>query len=275
MVDFFAVQEGDFGRIEVVKHHHDLVVHAHPYTHFSFWLGGGLAHSRVGQHTVQIGPDVALGVNSNASHDFRLNDANKAAVFLNLYLNDAWLDAQCKNMAHAMVLPHPSIGLTPEVHAVRTKLLTHLASPVRGHALCLEADVASLLSTTLMSAMTAEQLQAMPVRRRMIDYRLRVAIAHMQDNLSTPKVAEEVAEVVGLSRSRFFELFHDQLGTSPLVFWNAMRLEEALTRLSARDENMTSMAMTLGFSTPGNFSRFFRDHRGVTPTAYRKVCHAA
>jgi AraC-like DNA-binding protein len=126
-----------------------------------------------------------------------------------------------------------------------------------------------------MSAMTAEQLQAMPVRRRMIDYRLRVAIAHMQDNLSTPKVAEEVAEVVGLSRSRFFELFHDQLGTSPLVFWNAMRLEEALTRLSARDENMTSMAMTLGFSTPGNFSRFFRDHRGVTPTAYRKVCHAA
>jgi AraC-like DNA-binding protein len=275
MVDFFVVKEGDFGRIEVVKHHHDLVVHAHPYTHFSFWLGGGLAHSRVGQHTVQIGPDVALGVNSNASHDFRLNDANKAAVFLNLYLNDAWLDAQCKNMAHAMVLPHPSIGITPEVHAVRTKLLTHLASPVRGHALCLEADVASLLSTTLMSAMTAEQLQAMPVRRRMIDYRLRVAIAHMQDNLSTPKVAEEVAEVVGLSRSRFFELFHDQLGTSPLVFWNAMRLEEALTRLSARDENMTSMAMTLGFSTPGNFSRFFRDHRGVTPTAYRKVCHAA
>ncbi len=275
MVDFFVVKEGDFGRIEVVKHHHDLVVHAHPYTHFSFWLGGGLAHSRVGQHTVQIGPDVALGVNSNASHDFRLNDANKAAVFLNLYLNDAWLDAQCKNMAHAMVLPHPSIGLTPEVHAVRTKLLTHLASPVRGHALCLEADVASLLSTTLMSAMTAEQLQAMPVRRRMIDYRLRVAIAHMQDNLSTPKVAEEVAEVVGLSRSRFFELFHDQLGTSPLVFWNAMRLKEALTRLSARDENMTSMAMTLGFSTPGNFSRFFRDHRGVTPTAYRKVCHAA
>lgn len=275
MVDFFVVKEGDFGRIEVVKHHHDLVVHAHPYTHFSFWLGGGLAHSRVGQHTVQIGPDVALGVNSNASHDFRLNDANKAAVFLNLYLNDAWLDAQCKNMAHAMVLPHPSIGLTPEVHAVRTKLLTHLASPVRGHALCLEADVASLLSTTLMSAMTAEQLQAMPVRRRMIDYRLRVAIAHMQDNLSTPKVAEEVAEVVGLSRSRLFELFHDQLGTSPLVFWNAMRLEEALTRLSARDENMTSMAMTLGFSTPGNFSRFFRDHRGVTPTAYRKVCHAA
>jgi AraC-like DNA-binding protein len=275
MVDFFAVKEGDFGRVEVVKHHHDLVMHAHPYTHFSFWLSGGLVHSRVGQHTVQVGPEVALGVNSHASHDLRLNDASEAAVFLNLYLNDGWLDAQCKEMAHAMVLPHPCIRITPAVTAVCAKLLTHLASSVREHALCLESDVATLLSTTLTSAMTAEQLQAMPMRRRMIDYRLRVAIAHMQDNLGTPKVAEEVAEVVGLSRSRFFELFHDQLGTSPLVFWNAMRLEEALTRLNAREESMTSMAMTLGFSTPGNFSRFFRDHRGVTPTTYRKICHAA
>jgi AraC-like DNA-binding protein len=274
MVDFFAVREGGFGRVEVVKHHHDLVMHAHPYTHFSFWLGGGLVHSRVGLHTVQIGPDVALGVNSHASHDLRLNDASQAAVFLNLYLNDAWLDAQCKDLAHAMVLPHPCIGITPDVNAVCAKLLTHLASPLREHALNLEADVAALLTTTLASSMTVEQLQAMPVRRRMIDYRLRVAIAHMQENLGSPQVAEEVADVVGLSRSRFFELFHDQLGTSPLVFWNAMRLEEALTRLNAREENMTAMAMDLGFSTPGNFSRFFRDHRGVTPTTYRRVCHA-
>jgi AraC-like DNA-binding protein len=174
-----------------------------------------------------------------------------------------------------MVLPHPCIRITPDVNAVCAKLIAHLAAPLREQALSLEADVAALLSTTLASSMTAEQLQGMPVRRRMIDYRLRLAIAHMQNNLSSPKVAEEMAEVVGLSRSRFFELFHDQLGTSPLVFWNAMRLEEALTRLNAREENMTAMAMDLGFSTPGNFSRFFRDHRGVTPTTYRRVCHAS
>ncbi len=275
MVDFYVVKEGDFGRVEVVKQYHDLVMHAHPYTHFSYWLGGGLVHSRVGQHMVQMGSDVALGVNSHVSHDLRLNDANQAAIFLNLYLNNTWLDAQCKGLAHAMVLPHPSIAITPDVNAVCNQLLKHLASPSREHALCLEADVEALLSKTIASAMTAEQLQAMPVRRRMIDYRLRVAIAHMQKNLGSPKVAQKVAEVVGLSRSRFFELFHDQLGTSPLVYWNAMRLEEALTRLNSREENMTSMAMDLGFSTPGNFSRFFRDHRGVTPSTYRRFCHAS
>jgi AraC-like DNA-binding protein len=274
MVDYFAVAEGDYGRVEVVEHKHDLVMHAHPYTHFSFWLGGGKAHSRVGTQMVQLGSDVALGVNSHASHDLRLNEAGRSAVFLNLYLNDHWLDAQCSALAHSMVLPQPCIKISPVVREVCAALLKRMESPLREPAMCIETHVVALVSKTIESAMTAEQLQAMPVRRRMIDYRLRIAITHMQNNLGSPKVAEEVAEVVGLSRSRFFELFHDQLGTSPLVYWNALRLEEALTRLNARYENMTSMSLELGFSTPGNFSRFFRDHRGVTPTTYRRVCHA-
>lgn len=274
MLDLFASMQGDYGHVEVVKYSHDLVVHAHPQTHFSFWLGGGLAHAHVDKSLAQLGPDLALGVNSHASHDLCLHDAQRGAIFLNLYLNDAWLDAQCADLAHSVVLPQPCIGITPEMRALCSQLLTHLASPSREHNASVDADVQLLVAQTIASAMTPEQLQAMPLRRRLIDFRLRTAIAYMQDNLGNPKVAEEVAEVVGLSRSRFFELFHDQLGTSPLVFWNAMRLEAALTQLNQRDENMTSMAMNLGFSTPGNFSRFFRDQRGVTPSAYRRGCHA-
>lgn len=274
MVEFFAVTEGDYGRVEVVEHQHDLVMHAHSHTHFAIWLGGGLAHAHVGHDVVQLGPDMALGVNSHAAHDLRLNDPERSVVFLNLYLNDEWLDTQCSALAHSMVLPQSAIGITAVVREMSSQLLAHMVSPLREQSLCLEADVTSLVSKVIDSAMTPEQLQAMPLRRRMIDYRLRLAIAHMQANLANPTVAEEVAEVVGLSRSRFFELFHDQLGTSPLVFWNAMRMEAALARLHAHEENMTSVSMALGFSTPGNFSRFFRDHRGMTPTAYRRVSHA-
>jgi AraC-like DNA-binding protein len=237
-------------------------------------LGGGGAQAQIDKNFVQLGPDLALGVNSHVSHDLCLHDAQRGAIFLNLYLDDAWLDAQCADLAPAMVLPQPCIGITPEMRELCSQLLTHLVSPLREHNACVSADVALLVAATVTSSMTPDQLHAMPLRRRLIDYRLRTAIAYMQDNLGNPKVAEEVAEAVGLSRSRFFELFHDQLGTSPLVFWNALRLEAALTQLHQREENMTSMAMSLGFSTPGNFSRFFRDHRGVTPSAYRRSCHA-
>ena len=273
MTDCFVVKEGDYGRIELIRHHHDLVMRAHPHTHFAFWVYGGKATSQVGNHTVTIGPDVALGVNSNASHDLRLADSKHAGVFLNLYLNDIWLDAQFKELAHSMVLPHPCIQTTPSIREACEHLAKQISLPLSEPLFSLEAHVASLVKQTIEAATTYEQRQTMPKRRRMIDYRLRVAIAHMQDNLGSPKVALELAEVVGLSRSRFFELFHDQLGTSPLVFWNAMRLEEALIRLNANEGNMTSMARRLGFSTPGNFSRFFRDHRGVTPTTYRRVSH--
>lgn len=273
MFDRYVVKEGDFGRIEVIRHQHDLVMRAHPYTHFAFWVSGGSATSNVGNHAVTICPDVALVVNSNASHDLQMTDSKNAVVFLNLYVNDGWLDAQFKGLAHSMVFPNACIHTTSSIREALAQLLKKLIQPRSKQLFNLEVDVALLIRQSIASATTHEQLQAMPKRRRMIDYRLRVAIEHMKNNLNGSKTAVEVADVVGLSRSRFFELFHDQLGTSPLVFWNAMRLEEALTCLNTHEGNMTSMSKRLGFSTPGNFSRFFKDQRGVTPSTYRRVCH--
>lgn len=114
-----------------------------------------------------------------------------------------------------------------------------------------------------------------PVRPQLIDYRLRAAMSYMRKNLNNPCMANDVAKLVGMSRSRFFDLFHDQVGTSPHLHWNTMRIEEACLRLRRNQENITSIAMDLGFSNPGNFSRCFRDHTGCTPTTYRRVSHAA
>ena len=115
MLDCFGVKEGDYGRIELIRHHHDLVMRAHAQSHFAFWVYGGEATSQVGNHTVTMGPDVDLGVNSNASHDLRWADTKHAVVFLNLYLNDDWLDAQFKGLAHSVVLPHAWIQTKPSI----------------------------------------------------------------------------------------------------------------------------------------------------------------
>jgi transcriptional regulator GlxA family with amidase domain len=111
-------------------------------------------------------------------------------------------------------------------------------------------------------------------RPQLIDYRLRAAMSYMRKNLNNPCLADEVAKFVGMSRSRFFDLYHDQIGTSPHVHWNAMRIEEACNRLRLNKESITSIAMDLGFSNPGNFSRCFREHTGFTPTSYRRCDHA-
>ncbi|TGV96474.1 AraC family transcriptional regulator, partial [Mesorhizobium sp. M2D.F.Ca.ET.145.01.1.1] len=39
-------------------------------------------------------------------------------------------------------------------------------------------------------------------------------------------------------------------------------------------EPLISVACNLGFTTQGNFLRFFRDHVGVPPTLYREAARA-
>jgi transcriptional regulator GlxA family with amidase domain len=71
-----------------------------------------------------------------------------------------------------------------------------------------------------------------------------------------------------------FTLFRDQLQRTPQVFWSAVRVEDAVRRLlqSSSPQPLTSLALDLGFSSPGSLSRFFREHMGVYPSGFR---HAA
>ena len=76
-----------------------------------------------------------------------------------------------------------------------------------------------------------------------------------------------------LSRPHFFALFKEQTNLTPNVYWNTLRMEEAVRQLQSQD-SLISVACNLGFTTPGNFSRFFRDHAGVPPTLYREAARA-
>ena len=102
-------------------------------------------------------------------------------------------------------------------------------------------------------------------------WELRAAITYMREHVAEPISVEDVAGKVGLSRAHFFSLFRDQLSTTPQVFWSAVRVEEVVRRLVLREEPLTSVAMELGFSSPGNFSRFFKEHMGVSPSRFRRA----
>ncbi|AMO93161.1 bacterial regulatory helix-turn-helix s, AraC family protein [Collimonas fungivorans] len=104
-----------------------------------------------------------------------------------------------------------------------------------------------------------------------LDHRLRAAISIMRENVAEKITVEEVALKVGLSRAHFFTLFRDQLNTTPQVFWSAVRVEEAMRRLITEGGPLTWVALDLGFSAPGNFSRFFKEHTGVSPSIFRRA----
>ena len=91
--------------------------------------------------------------------------------------------------------------------------------------------------------------------------------AHLAEN---PTVAE-IARAAPFSSFHFQRLFRAIVGESVAEFTRRVRLETAARRLVFRpQEDITSLAMDLGFSSSQNFAKAFKQHFEVSPTQYRE-----
>lgn len=271
MPESYALHEGAFGRAVVLELRDDLVAHAHAEAQFAFWLGGGRAVANLANEVVQYSEDVALGTNSYESHDARLLDKQQPAVFLVFYISKSWLDERRAASGRPFFFPTPRVPINAALRQACWRIIDIIISPHHEAKNRLEIEVESLINTAIDATMAPVHQDGLRTRTPLLDHRLRAAIAHMREHVADPISVEDVAGKVGLSRAHFFSLFRDQLNTTPQVFWSAVRVEEVVKRLVLREEPLTSVALELGFSSPGNFSRFFKEHMGVSPSQFRRV----
>jgi len=99
--------------------------------------------------------------------------------------------------------------------------------------------------------------------------RLAPAIRHLQENAVGGVSCAALADLCFLSTSRFYELFRDEFGISPLSYRDRLLIRRAKTLLEAGDIPVKEIALTLGFETAAYFSRFFKKQTGMTPMAYK------
>jgi AraC family transcriptional regulator of arabinose operon len=81
---------------------------------------------------------------------------------------------------------------------------------------------------------------------------------------------EALARRCGLSRSRFAELFREQMGVSPLAFLENQRLRRARELLEHTSLNLAEISVQAGFASPFYFSLRFKKHFGASPRDYRR-----
>ena len=271
MLETYALHEGAFGRAVVLELRDDLVAHAHAETQLALWLGGARVEARVGSQLVPYGEQLALGTNAYESHDARLLDRSGPAIFLCLYIAKPWLDERRAVSGRPFFFASASVPIDDAVRHSCWRVLDHIVSPHHHPEADVDAEVEGLLTAATASSSAPVNVHGLAPTAPVLDYRLRAAIAYMREHVTEPVAVEDVASRVGLSRAHFFALFRDQLHTTPQVFWSAVRVEEAVRRLVQQEESLTSVALDLGFSSPGNFSRFFRDHMGVSPSKFRRA----
>jgi AraC-like DNA-binding protein len=108
-----------------------------------------------------------------------------------------------------------------------------------------------------------------------MDPRIRKAIHLMRTSPDTLGDVSVIAQSVNLSRSHFFELFRRCTGLSPLVYANVLKMEHAFDALAEGNESLIHIGDELGFSAQSHFTRFFKQHQGVTPSLYRQQVEKA
>ena len=82
--------------------------------------------------------------------------------------------------------------------------------------------------------------------------------------------AEEFAQLMGLSRTVFYNKVRGFTGYAPIEYLRLARLKKAAELLLSTDDNVSEIAYKVGFNDPFYFSRCFKAQFGVTPSVYKK-----
>lgn len=96
--------------------------------------------------------------------------------------------------------------------------------------------------------------------------RLHLALVAIHDNPSRRWTSEALAEVAGMSRSRFMQIFADIVGVSPGVYMTGWHMQIAQDALRSGN-SIKDIARRSGFSSSAAFSRAFSRYFDVSPTA--------
>jgi AraC-like DNA-binding protein len=129
------------------------------------------------------------------------------------------------------------------------------------------------LLLSIVETYLARRRTASPAWRgsRFEDSRIRRAIALLRARPNKDFNMDELASQVGLSRSRFYDLFQLCTGFSPRAYLDMLCVETAIARLSSGQGKIAEVSAELGFSAQSNFTRFFLNQVGVPPSEYRRA----
>ncbi|MGC8782140.1 MAG: helix-turn-helix domain-containing protein, partial [Anaerolineae bacterium] len=146
-----------------------------------------------------------------------------------------------------------------------------------------EADMARLshgVATVLRKGLftldeTVAHVQAALERKRRVSDEarrlVRKAMAYMHEHYPDPVSRQDIARHVGMDEDYLTTCFRNELGVTPIAYLNRYRVNQAKRLLIETNKSVTEIALEVGFSDSGYFSRVFRREVGRSPEAFRRA----
>lgn len=269
-----AVFHGAFGRVCLYSMDRAMVPHGHREGHLIFHVQGPAGSVVVDDVTYPLSPGQAVGISPWQTHFYHPNDVSQPTLAVVLYIRPAWFLEASRRAQASLRFGRVGVEVTPYlarmVYAIAHAMLDpDQEDPLIEERLCDVTQSAFDQSWQWTASGPAFTGPSWPKR----DYRIRNALRLLQDRLGDALELDDVAREVGLSRPHFFKLFRMQVGVTPNIYLNALRMERAIERLAGTQNAVGEIGLDLGFSSQASFSRFFIANGVVAPSEYRRSVH--
>ena len=99
---------------------------------------------------------------------------------------------------------------------------------------------------------------------------IRNTISYIHDNLHRNITVEELAEIAHFHPNYFVRFFKEKLGIPPAKYINNIKIEMAKSLLETTDLPVHKVMQAVGFKDYSHFSKYFKNHSGYSPKAFRR-----
>lgn len=99
---------------------------------------------------------------------------------------------------------------------------------------------------------------------------VRLAMGYIHQNYAEAISRRDVAQRIGITEDHLTFCFRQELGTTPIMYLQRYRINQAKHLLKESRQTITEIALNVGFSDSGYFSRIFHRETGMSPEAFRR-----
>jgi len=133
------------------------------------------------------------------------------------------------------------------------------------------SDASSLLGTESHETSTLQSLASITLKPGGLSvWHAKRALAYIEANLGSKIGITEISALVALSKSHFCRAFKQTLGTSPMTYVSARRIEHAKILITSTSERLSDIALTCGFADQSHLTRSFGRMVGMSPGLWRR-----
>lgn len=271
------IAHGAFGRVALLDMDRPLVRHAHPHCHVLLKVDGNDTQFAVGDSLVALTDRQAVLINAWEPHAYVHQPAKPRTIILALYIEPQWLKNFRPNWAASGspgFFERRAGGVSPRIRRLAMELAA-LMMEEPGDNLAHERLLSDLMIAVIERFTPWRALSDPPAdfgrNRRRFDWRIRRAVNLIRLEPHLIHDVRRLAKESGLSRAQFYRLFERSTRMTPHVYVNLLRMELAVRSVMDTDDSLYLVGGNLGFSAQSHFTRFFRNHSGVSPSEFRQV----